>query len=96
MSIEGVTYYRAVCDRCGDDITAHGEFSAWSEASVAVDEVVDSGGIVSDQLVVCEECRSTYQRNLDDEAWDALADGTKEALAALAAWVAETKEEAKR
>lgn len=87
MTIEAVTYYRAVCDVCGIDITAEcGEYAAWSADDVAATEVIDGDGYAHDGLVICHGCFWPYKAGLSDEDWDALADNKLPQVQALTTW----------
>jgi hypothetical protein len=87
VSIEPVEYYRAVCDACGEDITgAGGEYTAWSDRTGAIEDASYSDALVIGDLVVCDSCICQHRVKLDEEAWDALADQTPEAIARLQAW----------
>lgn len=45
--IKEVTMYRAECDECGDG--TDGDYYAWADRSQAIDEWIDSDGLVFDE-----------------------------------------------
>ena len=56
--IREVTYYQAVCDRCGhvDDDPEFGGCSAWSDADSARSVALESDWVEIDGKLVCEIC----------------------------------------
>lgn len=75
MSIQEVTYYRAVCDCCGKPAD-YGDFAAWSEPGAAGDFIPDEWTSVpnADNSVddLCGDCCCWPEDLPDypgDEAW---------------------------
>jgi hypothetical protein len=89
VPIEQVTYYVARCDGCGvTTADLDSEYSAWSDAGHAAEEMTDDGGVLIDGLLICGDCRSTFMATIaEGEEWDAMdvaiQDGKPEAAAAL-------------
>lgn len=92
--IQEVTMYSAICDGCGENLTARGDYSAWADPDVAAERAVDDDGFVCDGFVLCSDCINPYWSALDDAPWDALYDKEPEAVAALKKWLAEKKQKA--
>lgn len=97
MPLRGVTYWQAVCDACGEDLSDNGEFSAWSEPDGALDIAGDRGSRIcvqpnsNEHLIVCPDCNLGYMAQFtDDDAWDytdeALDADDPNAVTALARW----------
>ena len=68
MSVEAVTMYRSLCDRCGqaDD----SEFYAWADADQAITVAEESEWLIRDDGEWCPSC-TTWDEEADEE--DALA-----------------------
>ena len=60
--IKELTMYTVVCDNCGADSNEGGEYSCWTEKSVAEDMAMDSDWIKEGSNHYCPDCY-TYDDN---------------------------------
>jgi hypothetical protein len=98
--LRSAPYYWAECDACGANLQA-GEFSAWAQDDVPLDEVTDNGGLAvrtdDGYLVVCVACCSSYvgliatDEDAGEEEWERLRDDQPDALGRLVAWLESRK-----
>lgn len=90
MPIVEVTYYQAVCDGCGTNMTesAGSDFSAWSDAGIALDEVGDGWGWTDgENLIACPGCLGAYMVTLGDVEEDRVDRREFWAVAAFRGWL---------
>lgn len=64
MSVEAVTMYRAVCDRCGQGDDS--EYYAWTDADQALDVARESEWLIRDDGQWCPHC-TTWDEEADEE-----------------------------
>ena len=90
-----VTFYQARCNRCDANVTEEccEEYGAWGSRGDAIEHLGDCDDhghfyLRDGSIVLCQDCTNLYWPHLEDEDWDALADQTPEALAALRNWLA--------
>lgn len=87
MAIVELTYYRALCDGCGLNLTSalSDGMSAWEERSDALDQVRDEH--LGYDLLGCWGCKAEYVKTLSGVEADRLDDGEYWARMAFAGWL---------
>lgn len=70
MAVKSVTYYRVECDEPECDVTTSdlGEYSAWGDEWMAIDNWVDSDGVKTpDGRTFCEKHRGAKVCDVDHD-----------------------------
>jgi hypothetical protein len=55
VSVEQVTMYRVICDRCGET-AQQDDYYAWADFSQALDEARDAEWLITDDGDWCHDC----------------------------------------
>lgn len=56
MSLQSELYYWVTCDGCEASAQEGGEFAAWQQADVAVEEATEQGWLTVDGKDLCNRC----------------------------------------